>query len=110
MSPCPWWCPTKCHPHPGNSSLSPHPQAHVFPLSNLASLYPLSSEPPVTMVRVPQDMGVTEMGVASFECELSRPSVEVKWFKVRVCLDPFQQHPAVFSLLQPLATAHCPPC
>ncbi|XP_065493477.1 obscurin-like protein 1 isoform X3 [Caloenas nicobarica] len=41
----------------------------------------LVREPPVTMVRVPQDMGVTEMGVASFECELSRPSVEVKWFK-----------------------------
>ncbi|NWQ74772.1 OBSL1 protein, partial [Columbina picui] len=41
----------------------------------------LVREPPVTMVRVPQDVGVTEMGVASFECELSRPSVEVKWFK-----------------------------
>lgn len=67
--------------------------------SSLASLYPLSSEPPVTMVRVPQDMGVTEMGIASFECELSRPSVEVKWFKVRVCLDPSQQHPAVPSSL-----------
>ncbi|NXW40578.1 OBSL1 protein, partial [Nyctiprogne leucopyga] len=38
-------------------------------------------EPPVTMVRVPRDLGVLETGVASFECELSRPSVEVKWFK-----------------------------
>ncbi|NXD78726.1 OBSL1 protein, partial [Halcyon senegalensis] len=38
-------------------------------------------EPPVTMVRVPQDLGVPETGVASFECELSRPSAEVKWFK-----------------------------
>ncbi|XP_053926456.1 obscurin-like protein 1 isoform X3 [Cuculus canorus] len=41
----------------------------------------LVREPPVTMVRVPQDLGVQETGVASFECELSRPSVEVKWFK-----------------------------
>ncbi|KAJ7405278.1 hypothetical protein WISP_141124 [Willisornis vidua] len=38
-------------------------------------------EPPVTMVRVPQDLGVPETGVASFECELSRPNAEVKWFK-----------------------------
>ncbi|NXC53201.1 OBSL1 protein, partial [Aleadryas rufinucha] len=38
-------------------------------------------EPPVTMVRVPRDLGVPETGVASFECELSRPSAEVKWFK-----------------------------
>ncbi|KAF1442047.1 Obscurin-like protein 1, partial [Spheniscus demersus] len=41
----------------------------------------LVREPPVTMVRVPQDLGVLETGVASFECELSRPSVEVKWLK-----------------------------
>ncbi|NWQ98524.1 OBSL1 protein, partial [Burhinus bistriatus] len=41
----------------------------------------LVREPPVTMVRVPRDLGVLETGVASFECELSRPSVEVKWFK-----------------------------
>ncbi|XP_009320657.1 PREDICTED: obscurin-like protein 1, partial [Pygoscelis adeliae] len=41
----------------------------------------LVREPPVTMVRVPRDLGVLEMGVASFECELSRPSVEVKWLK-----------------------------
>ncbi|NXN08405.1 OBSL1 protein, partial [Indicator maculatus] len=38
-------------------------------------------EPPITMVRVPQDLGVLETGIASFECELSRPSTEVKWFK-----------------------------
>ncbi|NXN65970.1 OBSL1 protein, partial [Himantopus himantopus] len=41
----------------------------------------LVREPPVTMVRVPRDLGVPETGVASFECELSRPNVEVKWFK-----------------------------
>ncbi|NXX56583.1 OBSL1 protein, partial [Scopus umbretta] len=41
----------------------------------------LVREPPVTMVRVPRDLGVPETGVASFECELSRPSAEVKWFK-----------------------------
>ncbi|NXP74406.1 OBSL1 protein, partial [Ramphastos sulfuratus] len=38
-------------------------------------------EPPITMVRVPQDLRVLETAVASFECELSRPSAEVKWFK-----------------------------
>ncbi|NXO81206.1 OBSL1 protein, partial [Sitta europaea] len=38
-------------------------------------------EPPVTMVRAPRDLGVPETGVASFECELSRPNAEVKWFK-----------------------------
>ncbi|XP_054492597.2 obscurin-like protein 1 [Agelaius phoeniceus] len=38
-------------------------------------------EPPVTMVKVPRDLGVPETGVASFECELSRPNAEVKWFK-----------------------------
>ncbi|NWS54098.1 OBSL1 protein, partial [Chunga burmeisteri] len=38
-------------------------------------------EPPVTMVRVPRDLGVPETGVASFECELSRSSAEVKWLK-----------------------------
>ncbi|NXC26593.1 OBSL1 protein, partial [Campylorhamphus procurvoides] len=38
-------------------------------------------EPPVTMVRAPQDLGVPETGFASFECELSRPNAEVKWFK-----------------------------
>ncbi|NXO55555.1 OBSL1 protein, partial [Aramus guarauna] len=41
----------------------------------------LVREPPVTMVRVPRDLGVPETGIASFECELSRPSIEVKWFK-----------------------------
>ncbi|KFO95300.1 Obscurin-like 1, partial [Calypte anna] len=41
----------------------------------------LVREPPVTMVKVPRDLGVPETGVAIFECELSRPSVEVKWFK-----------------------------
>ncbi|NXK80452.1 OBSL1 protein, partial [Amazona guildingii] len=41
----------------------------------------LVREPPVTTVRVPRDLGVPETGVASFECELSRPSAEVKWFK-----------------------------
>ncbi|NXF31941.1 OBSL1 protein, partial [Nyctibius bracteatus] len=41
----------------------------------------LVREPPVTMVKVPQDLGVLETGVASFECELSRSSAEVKWFK-----------------------------
>ncbi|NXL04847.1 OBSL1 protein, partial [Mesembrinibis cayennensis] len=41
----------------------------------------LVREPPVTIVRVPRDLGVPETGVASFECELSRSSAEVKWFK-----------------------------
>ncbi|XP_074766240.1 obscurin-like protein 1 isoform X3 [Athene noctua] len=41
----------------------------------------LVREPPVTMVRVPRDLGVPETGVASFECELSRSNAQVKWFK-----------------------------
>ncbi|NWU76147.1 OBSL1 protein, partial [Onychorhynchus coronatus] len=45
------------------------------------SAYLRVREPPVTMVRVPRDQGVPETGVASFECELSRPNAEVKWFK-----------------------------
>ncbi|XP_042302958.1 obscurin-like protein 1 isoform X3 [Sceloporus undulatus] len=38
-------------------------------------------EPPVTMLRLPQDMGIPETGSATFECELSRPLAEVKWYK-----------------------------
>uniref|UniRef100_A0ABM5F7Q2 Obscurin-like protein 1 isoform X2 n=1 Tax=Pogona vitticeps TaxID=103695 RepID=A0ABM5F7Q2_9SAUR len=38
-------------------------------------------EPPVTMLRLPQDMGIPETGSATFECELSRPMAEVKWYK-----------------------------
>ncbi|NXE46568.1 OBSL1 protein, partial [Casuarius casuarius] len=41
----------------------------------------LVQEPPVTMVKVPRDLGVPETGAASFECELSRPTAEVKWYK-----------------------------
>uniref|UniRef100_A0A8D2LTV1 Obscurin-like protein 1 n=1 Tax=Varanus komodoensis TaxID=61221 RepID=A0A8D2LTV1_VARKO len=41
-------------------------------------------EPPVTMLRFPQDLGIPETGSATFECELSQPLAEVKWFKVRV--------------------------
>ncbi|XP_077686467.1 obscurin-like protein 1 [Eretmochelys imbricata] len=38
-------------------------------------------EPPVAMVKAPRDVGVPETGAASFECELSRPVAEVKWYK-----------------------------
>ncbi|XP_065416489.1 obscurin-like protein 1 isoform X8 [Chrysemys picta bellii] len=38
-------------------------------------------EPPVAMVKAPRDVGVPETGAASFECELSRPIAEVKWYK-----------------------------
>ncbi|KAM3856235.1 obscurin-like protein 1 [Vipera latastei] len=38
-------------------------------------------EPPVTMLRLPQDLGIPETGSATFECELSRPLAEVKWYK-----------------------------
>ncbi|XP_048342589.1 obscurin-like protein 1 isoform X3 [Sphaerodactylus townsendi] len=41
----------------------------------------LVREPPVTMLRFPQDMGIPETGSATFECELSRPLAEVKWYK-----------------------------
>ncbi|NXN44776.1 OBSL1 protein, partial [Rhinoptilus africanus] len=54
----------------------------TFTADNLrCSAHLLVREPPVTMVRVLRDLGVLETGVASFECELSRPSAEVKWFK-----------------------------
>ncbi|KAJ6665562.1 hypothetical protein lerEdw1_003405 [Lerista edwardsae] len=38
-------------------------------------------EPPVTMLRLPQNLGIPETGSATFECELSRPLAEVKWYK-----------------------------
>ncbi|XP_068543742.1 obscurin-like protein 1 isoform X6 [Anas acuta] len=38
-------------------------------------------EPPITMLKLPRDQGVPESGVATFECELSRPTAEVKWLK-----------------------------
>ncbi|XP_077176937.1 obscurin-like protein 1 isoform X5 [Paroedura picta] len=41
----------------------------------------LVQEPPITMLRFPQDMSIPETGVATFECELSRPLAEVKWYK-----------------------------
>ncbi|KAL8182984.1 UNVERIFIED_CONTAM: hypothetical protein K2H54_010659 [Gekko kuhli] len=41
----------------------------------------LVREPPVTMLRFPQDMGIPETGLATFECELSRPLADVKWYK-----------------------------
>lgn len=34
------------------------------------------------MLKLPRDQGVPESGVATFECELSRPNAEVKWLKV----------------------------
>lgn len=34
------------------------------------------------MLKLPRDQGVPESGVATFECELSRPTAEVKWLKV----------------------------
>ncbi|XP_025894947.1 obscurin-like protein 1 [Nothoprocta perdicaria] len=48
----------------------------------------LVREPPVTIVKAPQDLGVLETGTATFECELSRPGAEVKWCKDGVELRP----------------------
>ncbi|KAM9630958.1 obscurin-like protein 1 isoform 5-T6 [Morphnus guianensis] len=70
----------------------------------------LVREPPVTMVRVPRDLGVPETGVASFECELSRPSVEVKWFKVSVRPNCLQQRPAASSSPFHPPPGCCRPC
>ncbi|XP_065607381.1 LOW QUALITY PROTEIN: obscurin-like protein 1 [Cyrtonyx montezumae] len=41
----------------------------------------LVREPPISMVKLPQDLEVPEAGAATFECELSRASAEVKWLK-----------------------------
>uniref|UniRef100_A0A8C6VCB6 Obscurin-like protein 1 n=1 Tax=Naja naja TaxID=35670 RepID=A0A8C6VCB6_NAJNA len=38
-------------------------------------------EPPIIMLRLPQDLGIPETGSATFECELSRSLAEVKWYK-----------------------------
>ncbi|XP_050567618.1 LOW QUALITY PROTEIN: obscurin-like protein 1 [Cygnus atratus] len=50
----------------------------------------LVREPPITMLKLPRDLGVPESGVATFECELSRPTAEVKWLKVRPHSHPTQ--------------------
>nr|XP_009931895.1 PREDICTED: obscurin-like protein 1 [Opisthocomus hoazin] len=63
--------------------------------------------PPVTMVRVPRDLGVPETGVASFECELSRPSAEVKWFKQGVLLQPGSKYQLQESGCRRTLTIRC---
>lgn len=58
--------------------LGPH-----SPLSlGLVLPYPLS-EVPVTFVRGPQDLEVTEGDTATFECELSQTLADAVWEKVR---------------------------
>lgn len=42
------------------------------------------------MLKLPRDQGVPESGVATFECELSRPTAEVKWLKVSTHNHPVQ--------------------
>lgn len=42
------------------------------------------------MLKLLQDLEVPEAGAATFECELSRPSAEVKWLKVRAPVLPVQ--------------------
>ncbi|NXJ05182.1 OBSL1 protein, partial [Odontophorus gujanensis] len=41
----------------------------------------LVREPPISMLKLPQDLEVPEAGAATFECEMSRASAEVKWLK-----------------------------
>ncbi|XP_010711957.1 obscurin-like protein 1 isoform X4 [Meleagris gallopavo] len=48
----------------------------------------LVREPPISMVKLLQDLEVPEAGAATFECELSRPSAEVKWLKDGMELQP----------------------
>ncbi|XP_052531344.1 obscurin-like protein 1 isoform X5 [Tympanuchus pallidicinctus] len=48
----------------------------------------LVREPPISMVKLLQDLEVPEAGTATFECELSRPSAEVKWLKDGMELRP----------------------
>lgn len=99
---CSWWCHRKCHlcPMLGCPRHSSPSLPVSLPYQTFLSCFPLS-EPPVTMLRVPRDLGVLETGVASFECELSHPSAEVKWFKVRVHPHRLQHCLALPSLLRP---------
>ncbi|XP_067154731.1 obscurin-like protein 1 [Apteryx mantelli] len=68
----------------------------------------LVREPPVTMVKVLRDLGVPEMGAASFECELSRPTAEVKWYKDGTELRP-GPHCRIYSVgrRRLLQLSHC---
>lgn len=53
------------------------------------------------MVKLLQDLEVPEAGTATFECELSRPSAEVKWLKVRAHVLPIQVPPFLISQVPP---------
>ncbi|XP_029460824.1 obscurin-like protein 1 [Rhinatrema bivittatum] len=54
----------------------------VFTADNIRSCARLTvREPPVTIIKKSQDVGVPETVGARFECELSRAAAEVKWYK-----------------------------
>ncbi|XP_030045097.1 obscurin-like protein 1, partial [Microcaecilia unicolor] len=54
----------------------------IFSADNIRSCARLRvREPPVTIIRKSQDVGVPETVGARFECELSRAAAEVKWYK-----------------------------
>ncbi|XP_069473049.1 obscurin-like protein 1 isoform X2 [Ambystoma mexicanum] len=54
----------------------------IFTTDNVRSSARLRvKEPPITIVKEPQDLGVPETASASMECELSRAMGDVKWYK-----------------------------
>lgn len=62
-----------------------HPSQLCPPLTSVSKcvfllLFP---EAPVTIVRGPQDLEVTEGDTATLECELSQALADVTWEKVR---------------------------
>ncbi|XP_069083306.1 obscurin-like protein 1 isoform X2 [Pleurodeles waltl] len=54
----------------------------VFTADNIRTSARLRvKEPPITIVKEPEDVGVPETASATLECELSRAMADVKWFK-----------------------------
>ncbi|KAL0964073.1 hypothetical protein UPYG_G00318040 [Umbra pygmaea] len=61
----------------------------VFCVENMkTSAQLVVKEPPVTIIKKLEDMRIAEAAMASMDCELSRPNVEVKWMKNGIEVKP----------------------
>lgn len=67
-------------------------QFHLYSFAHLDFVLILFSEPPVTVIKKLEDLRFPEAAVASMDCELSRPHVEVKWMKVN---NSYPFHPII---------------